>query len=110
MVSSVMNCRFFVYLSKMDHRGVGHYCKICGRTRPNEKFSGKGHRNHVCKDCSRRKVKKSSNHEDEISPEMKSLFDTLPPRMQDIYGDHSMFAIDFEKCETDEEDDEDLPF
>jgi len=30
---------------------MGHYCKICGRQRPNEKFSGKGHHIHVCKDC-----------------------------------------------------------
>jgi hypothetical protein len=32
---------------------MGHNCRICGRTRPNEKFSGKGHRTHVCKDCAR---------------------------------------------------------
>jgi ribosome-binding protein aMBF1 (putative translation factor) len=30
---------------------MGHYCRICGRTRPNEKFSGKGHKIHVCKEC-----------------------------------------------------------
>jgi ribosome-binding protein aMBF1 (putative translation factor) len=30
---------------------MGNYSRICGRTRPNEKFSGKGHRTHVCKDC-----------------------------------------------------------
>ena len=30
---------------------MGHYCRICGRERANEKFSGKGHRVHVCKDC-----------------------------------------------------------
>jgi hypothetical protein len=30
---------------------MGHYCRRCGRTRPNEKFSGKGHRTHVCKEC-----------------------------------------------------------
>ena len=30
---------------------MGHYCRICGRKRANEKFSGKGHRVHVCKDC-----------------------------------------------------------
>jgi ribosome-binding protein aMBF1 (putative translation factor) len=30
---------------------MGHYCKICGRERPNEQFSGKGHRIHVCKRC-----------------------------------------------------------
>ena len=32
---------------------MGHYCRICGRERPNEQFSGKGHRIHVCKHCQR---------------------------------------------------------
>jgi ribosome-binding protein aMBF1 (putative translation factor) len=32
--------------------GMGHYCRICGRQRPNEQFSGKGHKIHVCKRCS----------------------------------------------------------
>jgi hypothetical protein len=32
---------------------MGHFCRICGRTRANEKFSGRGHRDHVCKDCQR---------------------------------------------------------
>ena len=31
----------------------GHYCRGCGRYRANEKFSGKGHRQHLCKDCHR---------------------------------------------------------
>ena len=30
---------------------MGHYCRICGRQRPNEQFSGKGYRIHVCKRC-----------------------------------------------------------
>jgi hypothetical protein len=30
---------------------MGHYCRICGRQRPNEKFSGKGHKVHICKQC-----------------------------------------------------------
>jgi hypothetical protein len=30
---------------------MGHYCKICGCVRPNEKFSGRGHKNHICKEC-----------------------------------------------------------
>jgi hypothetical protein len=30
---------------------MGHYCRICGHERPNEQFSGKGHRIHVCKRC-----------------------------------------------------------
>ena len=32
---------------------LGHYCHICGRVRANEKFSGRGHRDHICKDCQR---------------------------------------------------------
>ena len=32
---------------------MGNYSRICGRTRPNEKFSGKGHRTHICKNCAR---------------------------------------------------------
>ena len=31
----------------------GHYCKICGEYKANEKFSGKGHAAHICKACSR---------------------------------------------------------
>ena len=30
----------------------GHYCKICGERKANEKFSGKGHTAHICKECS----------------------------------------------------------
>jgi ribosome-binding protein aMBF1 (putative translation factor) len=33
---------------------MGHYCRICGRERPNEQFSGKGHKIHVCKGCKAR--------------------------------------------------------
>ncbi len=33
---------------------MGHWCKICERVRPNEKFSGKGHKNHICKQCTKR--------------------------------------------------------
>jgi len=31
----------------------GHYCWRCGRRRANEKFSGKGHAKHICKDCAK---------------------------------------------------------
>ena len=33
-----------------------HWCRICFQHRPNEKFSGKGHRDHICKECSRRPI------------------------------------------------------
>ena len=29
----------------------GHYCKICGEYKANEKFTGKGHANHICRIC-----------------------------------------------------------
>ncbi|MBU2455143.1 MAG: hypothetical protein KJ668_17695 [Proteobacteria bacterium] len=32
---------------------MGHYCRICGCHKPNEKFSGKGHKNHICKACAK---------------------------------------------------------
>ena len=29
----------------------GHYCKICGEYKSNESFLGKGHAQHICKEC-----------------------------------------------------------
>lgn len=29
----------------------GYYCKVCGKYKANEKFSGKGHAAHICKKC-----------------------------------------------------------
>jgi hypothetical protein len=29
----------------------GHYCRICGQYKANEKFSGRGHAAHICKAC-----------------------------------------------------------
>jgi hypothetical protein len=34
-------------------RQSGHYCWACDRRRANEKFSGKGHAQHLCKECAR---------------------------------------------------------
>lgn len=31
----------------------GHYCKVCGEYKANEKFSGKGHASHICKECAK---------------------------------------------------------
>jgi len=50
----------------------GHYCRICGAVKPNEAFSGKGHRTRVCKACSRRP--KQEREEIEQSEE---IFDYL---------------------------------
>jgi hypothetical protein len=40
-----------VILRRSTETEMGHYCKICGRERPNEQFSGKGRKIHVCKRC-----------------------------------------------------------
>jgi hypothetical protein len=32
---------------------MGRFCHICKRVRANERFSGKGYRDHLCKDCAR---------------------------------------------------------
>jgi len=29
----------------------GHFCWCCGRMRPNERFSGRNHGRHLCRDC-----------------------------------------------------------
>ena len=38
-------------MAKKQQRG--HYCRICGRQRANERFSGRGHARHICRDCER---------------------------------------------------------
>jgi hypothetical protein len=38
----------------MKKRYSGRYCRICGTIKPNERFSGKGHRDHICKECVRK--------------------------------------------------------
>lgn len=40
-------------MAKKKKRTQGHYCKICGEYKANEKFSGKGHAVHICRSCSR---------------------------------------------------------
>jgi len=44
----------YFYQPKADmgkKRYRGHYCWVCRRIRPNEKFSGKGHAKHICREC-----------------------------------------------------------
>ena len=51
---------------------MGHDCRICRRTKPNEQFSRKGHRTHVCKDCART----PKQHRDAIEQE-EEIFNYL---------------------------------
>ena len=36
----------------------GHFCKVCGRILPNERFSGRGHAAHICKACAKKPKEK----------------------------------------------------
>lgn len=38
-------------MAKKRKKHQGHYCRICGEYKANEKFSGKGHARHICKQC-----------------------------------------------------------
>ena len=40
--------------SKKKPKQRGHYCRICGEHKANEKFSGKGHAAHICKACAKK--------------------------------------------------------
>jgi hypothetical protein len=46
--------------NKKQYRG--HYCKVCGCIRPNERFSGKGHAAHICRTCDK-KTKDEQNEQ-----------------------------------------------
>lgn len=92
---------------------MGHYCRNCGRTRANEKFSGKGHKNHICKDCSRKSKQQGHNNlkEDDLILVTKTLpEDELIP-IDDIYFNNIWFLEDeLEEENTYIENDEDIPF
>lgn len=46
----------------------GHYCRICGEYKANEKFSGKGHAQHICKTCMSA-MRSGKTKEDDVLPE-----------------------------------------
>ena len=41
-------------MGKHKKKQPGHYCRICGERKPNEKFSGRGHATHICKSCTKK--------------------------------------------------------
>ena len=52
---------------------MGHYCYFCGESKPNEAFSGKGHRQHLCRDC--RSIPAAERKEWELFGRMHDLMD-----------------------------------
>jgi len=54
----------------------GHYCWVCETYKANEKFSGKGHKIHICKKCAQmqraeRRAKAKQKHAVEANEDME---------------------------------------
>jgi predicted nucleic acid-binding Zn-ribbon protein len=62
---------------------MSHYCRICGRHRPNEKFSGKGHVTHVCKDCMQRKKKMKNTKEPDPEVVRDAILEIVQNQLRD---------------------------
>jgi len=65
---------------KKTRKRSGHYCRVCGRRRADEKFSGKGHADHICKDCAKeQQAKCKKKRKIAASPQAENnFFDDLP--------------------------------
>ncbi len=51
MIASPMR-RMGAFMARKKRKRQGHFCWSCQGYLPNERFSGRGHRNHLCKKCS----------------------------------------------------------
>lgn len=40
-------------MARRKKKRQGHYCWACDRYRPNERFRGRGHARHVCRECAK---------------------------------------------------------
>ena len=87
----------------------GHYCRICGRRRPNEKFSGKGHATHICKDCAKKqRSSQKMNEEQEMRFEEDLDYDFYLDDEEELEDDY--YFDDEWNPPTREFGDKDLPF
>ena len=60
------------------------YCKICGKFRANEKFSGKGHSLHICKDCQRKIQEEQHTKRQVIKTEKAKTYERLIPQVESL--------------------------
>lgn len=65
----------------------GWYCKICGRFRANEKFSGKGHAQHICKDCQRQIHEEKLTKKQVLKKEKATTYEQLIPQVESLTKD-----------------------
>ena len=119
-------------MGKKHKHSHGHYCRICGRYSANEKFSGGGHKNHICKDCARLPVEKRQELETvnrlmslpfRLSNKQRAWLEKLRTDERDEVREAAEFAFDmrfgsripepgcedYGECGDYEEDEYDLP-
>lgn len=51
----------------MGSKRSGRYCRLCGRRRPNEAFSGRGHARCICRECESYRRARASRPEESSS-------------------------------------------
>ena len=61
----------------MAKKHRGHYCKICGEYKSNESFSGKGHAQHICKECMGEIKKGNKKVLEKLSREQKMVLKAI---------------------------------
>lgn len=66
-------------MAKKKHQG--HYCKVCGKYKPNEQFSGKGHKQHICKKCMQLPVEERKRRMDALEDD--EIYEPLAGRGED---------------------------
>ena len=87
-------------------KNKGNYCKVCGKYKANEKFSGKGHKNHICRKCAlltaAEKIKMAQSN---IEENIKDIF----PNNIFNYDETDFEEISF-KFNDEDIFDEEIPF
>lgn len=79
----------------MGKKRSGHYCIRCSQYRTNEKFSGKGHKQHICKNCKRKGKANDPIIEVEGNPYQKQLKVKLKANTE--YAGYIFFDINGKK-------------
>ena len=64
-------------MAKKKKKQQGHYCRICDSYKANEKFSGKGHAQHICKSCMSA-IRNGKNPEDILREPLHVSRETMP--------------------------------
>lgn len=93
---------------------MGHYCRMCGSMLANEKFTGKGHKNHICKNCSKkcnRKENKNKSNKNDLVLDTGLISEDKAYQMGNLYNEDIWFAeICQEEINIDIDDEEEIPF